>query len=215
MRKNRKRIVVMAAAFILCAVLSACGKKEASGGTEGEKTVETQASVKEESNAGETSVEETQEQQGEHTEQGTTFGEFRSQDLEGNALDQEIFTKADLTMVNIWGTFCSPCVREMPDLGDLNREYQDQGFQIVGIISDVAEAKDASATKIVEKTKADYTQILVSEEMMNGYLSTVSVIPTTIFVDHNGKQVGEVYVGAKSRQQWADIISQLLDETKK
>lgn len=213
MRKNRKRIVVMAAAFILCAVLSACGKKEASGVTEG--AVETQASVKEESNAGETSVEETQEQQGERTEQGTTFGEFRSQDLEGNALDQEIFTKADLTMVNIWGTFCSPCVREMPDLGDLNREYQDQGFQIVGIISDVAEAKDASATKIVEKTKADYTQILVSEEMMNGYLSTVSVIPTTIFVDRNGKQVGEVYVGAKSRQQWADIISQLLDETKK
>ena len=42
---------------------------------------------------------------------------FTTKDLDGNEVTEEIFAKKDLTVVNIWGTFCTPCIGEMPALG--------------------------------------------------------------------------------------------------
>lgn len=140
------------------------------------------------------------------------FGTFESETLEGEAVTEDIFSKADLTMVNIWGTFCGPCINEMPDLGELSREYADKGMQIVGLISDVGEAGDEKAEEIVSTTKADYTHVVASEDLMSGILGSVSVVPTTIFVDKEGNQVGEVYSGARSMEEWQDIVDGLLSE---
>ena len=129
------------------------------------------------------------------------FGTFKSETLEGEAVSDEIFSKADLTMVNIWGTFCGPCIREMPDLGELSREYADKGVQIVGLVSDVGKAKDEKAEEIVSTTKADYTHIIASQDLMTGILGSVNVVPTTIFVDKEGNQVGDVYSGARDKDE--------------
>lgn len=139
------------------------------------------------------------------------FGTFESETLEGEAVSDEIFSKADLTMVNIWGTFCGPCIREMPDLGELSREYADKGVQIVGLVSDVGKAKDEKAEEIVSTTKADYTHIIASQDLMTGILGSVNVVPTTIFVDKEGNQVGDVYSGARDKDEWAGIIDELLN----
>lgn len=47
---------------------------------------------------------------------------FTATDFKGNPVTSEIFAKNKLTMVNIWGTFCGPCIREMPDLARINKE---------------------------------------------------------------------------------------------
>ena len=52
---------------------------------------------------------------------------FTATDLEGVEVDQSIFSDYKLTMVNVWATFCTPCINEMPDLGELAAEYSDQG----------------------------------------------------------------------------------------
>lgn len=140
------------------------------------------------------------------------FGTFESETLEGDAVSDDIFSKADLTMVNIWGTFCGPCIREMPDLGELSREYADKGVQVVGLVSDVGEAKNEKAEEIVSTTKADYTHIVASQDLMSGILGSVNVVPTTIFVDKEGNQVGDVYTGARDKAEWAGIIDKLLGE---
>ncbi|BFL13602.1 TlpA family protein disulfide reductase [[Clostridium] hylemonae] len=139
------------------------------------------------------------------------FGTFESETLEGEAVSDEIFSRADLTMVNIWGTFCGPCIREMPDLGELSREYADKGVQIVGLVSDVGKAKDEKAEEIVSTTKADYTHIIASQDLMTGILGSVNVVPTTIFVDKEGNQAGDVYSGARDKDEWAGIIDELLN----
>ena len=64
-----------------------------------------------------------------------TLGDFTATDLDGNHVDQSIFTGRKLTMINIWATFCGPCLGEMPTLGVLHQEYQDRGFQVVGIVT--------------------------------------------------------------------------------
>ena len=44
----------------------------------------------------------------------TPFGEFEVTDLDGKKVDKSIFQEADVTMVNVWATFCNPCLEEMP-----------------------------------------------------------------------------------------------------
>ena len=140
------------------------------------------------------------------------FGSFETVTLDGTAVTQDIFQEADLTMVNIWGTFCGPCISEMPDLGELADEYAEKGVQIVGIVSDVTDPGNEEAKAIVEETGADYTHIVTDPSMLDGYLAGVQVVPTTVFVNSEGKKVGDIYTGAKSKEVWSGIIDELLEE---
>ena len=145
------------------------------------------------------------------------FGEFAALDLAGTAVNQEIFADYDLTMVNIWGTYCSPCIEEMPALAALHGSF-DGRVQVVGIVVDGVDQNgnplpdiQAKAREIVARTGADYRHLLPSKSLKRAYLDRVEATPETIFVDANGYQVGERYLGAKTRAQWEAIIASLLE----
>ncbi|HIT87962.1 MAG TPA: TlpA family protein disulfide reductase [Candidatus Coprocola pullicola] len=142
----------------------------------------------------------------------TIFGEFTSYTQSGEEITQSIFENADITMVNIWGTFCNPCIEEMPYLAEISKEYEQKGLQVVGIISDVIEPNDATAQEIINLTGADYTHIVLSEDLYNNFLYQIQSIPTTIFVDKNGNWVGDVVIGARDKQQWTAIVEEILKE---
>ena len=67
---------------------------------------------------------------------------FEGHDIQGNTVSSDIFSDSKLTMVNVWATYCNPCLREMPGLGELAEEYDGSEFQIIGIVSDVIEGED-------------------------------------------------------------------------
>ena len=145
------------------------------------------------------------------------FEDFTAQDLDGNEVDESVFAGYDLTMINLWGTFCGPCLQEMPDLGEIADEYKDKGFQIVGICTDAVGNDGTSlpdvvseATEIAEETGADYLHILPTGEIFTDLLPRVSGVPTTIFVDREGKQVGLADMGAKSKDGWLKVIDEKL-----
>lgn len=145
------------------------------------------------------------------------FGSFATTDLSGNPVDQQVFTARKLTMVNIWATFCSPCIKEMPELAQLEEEFSD-AFQIIGIVADAADKngnaianKKAEALSIIETTGADYLHLLPSVSLNKAYLNNVNAVPETVFVDENGNQVGTRYIGAKTKAQWREIIVSLLE----
>ena len=140
------------------------------------------------------------------------FGEFEAQTLEGDKVTQEIFGQSKLTMINIWGTFCGPCIQEMPELGEIGRSYDSSEFQVIGLISDVTEPGDSKAEEIVQSTQADYVHLTASADLQKNVLSYVSVVPTTVFVDSDGNQVGKSYAGARSGAEWTQIIEDLRNE---
>ena len=45
---------------------------------------------------------------------------FTTEDLDGNEVTESILKDKDVTMINIWGTFCPPCIEEMPELAKLS-----------------------------------------------------------------------------------------------
>lgn len=139
------------------------------------------------------------------------LGSFASVTLDGGEINEEIFGQTKLTMVNIWGTLCGPCVREMPDLAAISEEYGGADFQMVGIIIDAVDAGNPDAVAIVDQTGADYTHIMLSQDLIDGFVGTVQSVPTTVFVDSEGRQVGKTYMGAKSKAQWEEIIKGLME----
>ena len=146
---------------------------------------------------------------------------FASTDLNGKAVTSDIFAKNSLTMLNIWGTFCPPCIREMPDLAKLNEANKAKGVEVVGIPIDIVDRTGnilsrtkADGEAIIKQTGAAYTHIVPNKEMMNGLLRNIQAVPATIFVDKDGKQVGEMYLGARSQKDWQKIIDDLLKKQK-
>ena len=137
--------------------------------------------------------------QGEVTVAPDAFPAFETVDLNGNTVTHEIFYDKDLTVVNIWGTYCSPCIDEMPELAEWS-ESMPENMQLIGLISDLYSADDAEtlelAQAICEATGADVYTSLVASEDFTDLLYGIVGVPTTFFVDRNGTIVGDPIVGA-------------------
>ncbi|MCJ7856562.1 redoxin family protein [Lachnospiraceae bacterium NSJ-143] len=153
--------------------------------------------------------------------QGGLMSSFETTDTNGNKVDQSIFSDYDLTMVNVWTTYCGYCLEEMPDLAEVNKEYADKGVRVVGLVSDVIDMDGSLnsgqlelANEIIEKTGANYLHIVPSDDLM-GILYQISSVPATFFVDSSGNQVGYLYTGPNDKDGWSDIIDELLLEVKK
>lgn len=123
---------------------------------------------------------------------------FTTKDLEGNTVTDSIFSEKDLTVVNIWGTFCGPCIGEMPELAEWS-ESMPSNVQIIGLVCDIEGEDDQEhkdkAKEIMEKAGADFTN-LIPKEGLDSLLSGVTGVPTTMFVDKNGNITGKAVVGA-------------------
>lgn len=214
---KRRWIFAMAVSIAVgTALLTGCGSDSASLGevktAEKEDKEEQKVQGAQEAQEDQTTPAEpaAPQEEEESTGKNNVFGEFATQTLSGEDADQEVFADAELTMVNIWGTFCGPCIREMPELGELSKEYADKGVQIVGIISDVNAPEDKDALEIIDATGADYTHLILSQDLYVNYLNRVQSVPTTVFLDKNGNQVGEVYSGIRNKEMWAQIIEETL-----
>lgn len=145
------------------------------------------------------------------------LGGMEAKDIYGNTATEEMLFSQKLTMVNVWATFCNPCLQEMPDLGRISREMKDQGVQIVGIISDSLdyygnpdEKNIALAREIAENTQADYIHIVPDQVILRNLLPQISSVPTTFFLDGQGNLVGGVYLGSRNYAAWMDIINKTL-----
>ncbi|MDR1771367.1 MAG: TlpA family protein disulfide reductase [Hungatella sp.] len=130
---------------------------------------------------------------------GDAMPTFTTKDLNGNTVTNDIFAKKKLTVVNVWGTFCGPCIEEMPELEAWSKELSDD-IQIIGIVGDIDGEKDTKhlnlAKKIVEKAGVSFINLNVNDnfkDLMDGIIG----YPTTFLVDQSGAIVGDPIVGAE------------------
>lgn len=123
---------------------------------------------------------------------------FTAKDLDGNTITEDIFHEKDLTVVNIWGTFCPPCIAEMPELGEWADSMPDN-VQMIGLIIDISGDEDTQhhdlAVAITEKAGVKYTNVIANADF-NDVLKWVVGVPTTLFVDQEGAVVGSPIIGA-------------------
>ncbi len=142
------------------------------------------------------------------TTQGS-IGSFTMTDLNGNTANQSILSNYKLTMINVWATYCNPCIEEIPAISSVYNQVKSKGVNIIGVASDGAGKTDV-VKEIVSKTGATYKMYIPSSSMLqNSFMSDISFVPTTFFVDQNGNIVGKV-TGSKSADAWLKTVNDML-----
>ena len=150
----------------------------------------------------------------------TDLSHLQTKDIHGKEFSSKDFANYDLTMVNVFATWCTACIQEIPDLVEVQKEMQAKGVNIIGIVTDTVddtgENREAleKAKLIQEKTKANYSFLMPDKTNFNGRLNGIQALPETFFVDKNGQIVGETYSGSHNKKDWTAIIEKELSALK-
>lgn len=106
--------------------------------------------------------------------------------LEGEKVNFEDY-QGKLLILNVWGTWCTPCVREIPQLIELQKKLKDSNIALVGVALDKsveAIPKFLKKHKMSEfKTWSDPTESVSS-------IMPMEVVPTNFVIDGSGNLVG-------------------------
>jgi thiol-disulfide isomerase/thioredoxin len=124
--------------------------------------------------------------------EGTLNG-FSTVTMSGESVDASIFADYDVTMVNLWATWCSPCVGELPELQELYAQLP-ENVNMISICSD-ASSETELAQQMIDELGLEFTTLMDSESLLEGFISYCSSYPTTVFVDSEGNPVGQLMVG--------------------
>lgn len=137
---------------------------------------------------------------------------FETQDLEGNPVtSRELLAGHKITMINVWATWCSNCKAEMEDLEALNKEWADLDCQIIGICDDAEDEEMVPlAKKILEEHGVTFRNVRSNDVIRDEQLPAVG-LPTSYFVDSEGKTLCSPIVG-RNVEQYSVTLQELLSE---
>lgn len=110
-------------------------------------------------------------------------------------------------LLNFWATWCGPCKIEMPWFIEMQKRYKEKGFEVIGV------AMDDSGKDVVEKFTREigvnYT-VLMGKEAVGDAYGGVMGLPTTFYIDRNGRIV-EQESGLIGRGEIEDNIKKTLE----
>ena len=135
-------------------------------------------------------------------ESAETALRFSTTAFDGSEVDESILSEATVTMLNFFEPWCPPCIAELPELQRLYENYADKGFNLIGVYS-----TEEGTAEVLEKAGLGYPvlrYVPAFDAFQTGY------VPTTVFLDASGSQLGETVIGARSYEQWEEIVKGLL-----
>ncbi|KLU65300.1 thiol-disulfide oxidoreductase ResA [Desulfosporosinus acididurans] len=188
-----KKITIISLLLIVCLSLAGCGLYN-------DKSVNGNSTIK-----------------GEVTQKGNfadlkVMPQFKVKDINDHEVTNDIFKDKKLTMINIWGTFCSPCIDEMPALQELYSKYKAQGFNLVGVVSD-GEMDEVQALQILKKLKIDYVNLIPNKKLSSDFVGKTMIVPVSVFVNSQG-EILETVAGSKSKEDYQKIIETELQQVR-
>lgn len=138
------------------------------------------------------------------------FKGFKGKDLDGNDVDDSLFAKNKVTVVNFWFSGCKPCVGELSKLNELNETLKEMGGEVVGINTDTLDNNEAGikeAKEILKAQGASYKNLTFdSNSTVGKYAGNIMAFPTTVLVDKDGNIVGEPFMGGIDDQSNYDQL---------
>lgn len=141
-----------------------------------------------------------------------TPANLTGEDMKGKAVTADVFKDYDVTMVNIFTTWCGYCIDEMPELNKLYSQLP-KNANIIGICADAYEKPD-DLVAIVDYFELKFPVVKMTDQQVDQIYNVIGY-PTTIFVDKNGKLL-QVMTGAPKNplKDYGGMINNLLDKTK-
>lgn len=121
--------------------------------------------------------------------------------------------KGNVVLLNLWATWCGPCIREMPDLSKISDELSGKNFKMIGL--NVFQQDGSKKVEDFLKTNpVSYTIIDGNQEIVdalgeaNG--TNIEAVPTTFIIDKNGKIV-ETIIGGRDKETFLKSINKYIN----
>lgn len=121
---------------------------------------------------------------------------------------ESIIKNNEVTVVNLFASWCNPCRNETPDLNDFYKKELPHNTMLVGLnVQDNKKARD----QFLEEFDVQYPIYNMKDD--NDFMTDLQliIIPTTLFVDSDGKIV-KTYVGEISKKTLDSYIQYVKDE---
>lgn len=119
---------------------------------------------------------------------GVSAPDFALPDLDGKTVTLADY-KGKVVLLNIWATWCPPCVEEMPSMEKLYQELKDKDFAILAVSIDVSGAK--AVIPFMEKHKLSFSVLTDTEGAIKSLYQTTGV-PESFIIDKQGIIVEKV-----------------------
>ena len=106
----------------------------------------------------------------------------------------------DMLMINVWATWCGPCVSEFPELIDINRMYRGRDFQLITLSMDSPDLND-DILEFLKEQQSSTTNYHFSLDDSYALIEALDpewagALPYTVFVKPGGeifyRQMGEI-----------------------
>lgn len=153
--------------------------------------------------------------QPEDAAQGDAFPQFTGKDLDGNDVDNSLFSANAFTVVNFWFNGCKPCVEELDDLNALNEKVKAQGGEVIGINTETLDGNQQgidAAKKLLETTGASYRNIYFASGSEAGkFALNIMAFPTTYVFDRDGNVVGQPLLGGIDKEENLAALQKNID----
>ena len=132
--------------------------------------------------------------------------ELELTDLQGKAVSVKDYL-GQVTLINMWATWCPPCKAEMPTLEAFYKKYKDDGFVIVGI-------NDGETADLVSAFVQDYRltfPVWLDEQYLSEKAFKTINLPSSFVIDRTGT-VRLMWIGAISQQTLEKYVSPIIRE---
>ena len=196
----KKKILILGMALMVAAGISACNASSKTSSSEATTTESKQADAKAEDS-----------KQAESDKEDKKFPEFTAKTVSGEDISSDLFKDSKLTVVNVWGSWCGPCVHEIPELQKLYESMKDKDVNVIGLAQDAGTDLDA-VKEIIDKNKVTY-QNIVPEGATEDFVMSIMAFPTTFFVDSDRNIVG-VIQGNRNLEAFTAAVEGVLEKLK-
>lgn len=136
---------------------------------------------------------------------GTPAPGFRFEDAQGRPISMAAF-RGKPTLVNLWATWCAPCIVEMPSLDALALR-EGEALNVVALSQDLGGR--ALVTRFFGERSFRALEANLDPQMQFMTALRLDTLPTTILYDAEGREVWRM-VGMADWQ--SDRVARLLDE---
>lgn len=192
----KKKILILGMAIMMVAGISACNASSKTASSETTTTESKQADVKAEDS-----------KEADSNKEDKKFPEFSAKTVSGEEISSDVFKDSKLTVVNVWGSWCGPCVQEIPELQKLYESMKEKDVNVIGLAQDAGTDLD-SVKEIIDKNKVTY-QNIVPEGVTEDFVMSLMAFPTTFFVDSDRNVVG-VIQGARNLEAFTSAVESVL-----
>jgi peroxiredoxin len=138
---------------------------------------------------------------------GQSMPAFSLKDANGQVVRPADY-KGKVVLLDFWATWCGPCKIEIPWFIEMERQYKDQGFAVLGVSMD--EDGWTAIKPYVQNMQMNYRVLLGNDDVSTAY-GGLDSLPTTLLIDRQGK-IASVHVGVSlGKEEFKNAIVQLLN----